>query len=73
MRLLIELLPYHRPKLTAVAVGVMNGDSFVAQLDRAIERQERAKQPPKMIDVTPVQPHPASELKGPFARLRRRI
>ena len=69
MRLLIELLPYHAPKL--MAVGVMNGDSFAAQLDRAIERNQRREM--KLIDAkpVPVEPHPASELKGPMARLRR--
>jgi hypothetical protein len=69
MRLLIELLPYHAPKL--MAVGVMNGDSFAAQLDRAIERNQRREM--KLIDAKPVEPHPAEELKGPFARLRRRV
>ena len=74
MRLLIELLPYHAPKLTAVATAALDGNSFGELLDRAIARVERSKQPPppKMIDVTPV-PHPASELKGPMARLRRRV
>src|SRR6516164_2293575 len=69
MRLLIELLPYHAPKL--MAVGVMNGDSFAAQLDRAIERNQRREM--KLIDAKPVEPHPADELKGPLARLRRRV
>jgi hypothetical protein len=71
MRLLIELLPYYRPKLTAVSVGVMDGDSFAAQLDRAIERNQRQQM--KLIEAQPVQPHPASELKGRMARLRRRV
>jgi hypothetical protein len=66
MRLLIELLPYHRPKL--LAVGVMGNDSFGAQLDRAIERNQKREM--KLIDAKPVEPHPASELKGNFARLR---
>jgi hypothetical protein len=28
MRLLIELLPYHAPRLTAVATAELNGNSF---------------------------------------------
>jgi hypothetical protein len=68
-----EAIAYEKPKLNAVATAELDGNSFAELLDKAIERQERAKQPPKLIDVTPVEPHPASELKGPFARLRRRI
>src|SRR3974377_1289264 len=43
MRMLIELLPYCAPKLTAIAVGALNGQDFYTKLDRAIERSERAK------------------------------
>jgi hypothetical protein len=43
MRMLIELLPYVRPKLTAVAVGHMTGDSFYNRLERAINRSNNAK------------------------------
>jgi hypothetical protein len=40
-------------------------------LDKAIARVERAKRPPpKMIDVTP---HPAEELKGPMAKMKRTV
>jgi len=74
MRLLIELLPYYRPKLTAVATAALDGNSFGELLDRAIARQERAKQPPPLIEAQPFPvPHPASELKGPMVRLRRRV
>jgi hypothetical protein len=62
-----KAIAYEKPKLTAVAT--LDGKSFADLLDKAIERQERTKQPPKMIDVT----HLTSELKGPMARLRRRI
>jgi len=59
------------PKLTAVATAELDGKSFGELLDKAIERQERAKRPaPKMIDVTP---HPASELQGNFPRMKRRV
>jgi len=43
MRMLIELLPYYAPKLTAVAIGTLDGQDFYTKLDRAIERSERAK------------------------------
>jgi hypothetical protein len=43
MRMLIELLPYHSPKLTAVAVGHLKAQDFYSRLDRAIERSERAR------------------------------
>ena len=67
MRLLIELLPYHAPKLMAVGTAELNGNSFAELLDKAIERSQR-----KMIDVTPnpVQPHPADKLKGPMPRMK---
>jgi hypothetical protein len=49
MRLLIELLPYHAPKLMAVA-NVTEG-SFARMLDRAIEvRDENAM---KLIEAKP--------------------
>src|SRR5215831_10665071 len=67
-RVLIELLPYHAPKLTAVATAALDGHSFADLLDRAIERSHGMK----LIEAQPV-PHPASELKGPMARLRRRV
>jgi hypothetical protein len=68
MRLLIELLPYHAPRLTAVATAELNGNSFAELLDKAIERSQR-----KMIDVSPVPvpvQQPASVLKKPFPRRR---
>jgi hypothetical protein len=43
MRMLIELLPYLRPKLTAVAVGHLTGEDFYARLERAINRSENAR------------------------------
>ena len=43
MRMLIELLPYYAPKLTAVAIGTLDGQDFYTKLDRAIERSQRAK------------------------------
>ena len=43
MRMLIELLPFHLPKLSAVAVGRLTGEDFASRLDRAVEASNRAK------------------------------
>jgi len=43
LRMLIELLPFHLPKLSAVGVGYMTNNTFAERLDRAIDRSERAK------------------------------
>jgi hypothetical protein len=43
MRMLVELLPYYSPKLTAVAVGHLTGEDFYNRLERAVNRSERAK------------------------------
>jgi len=71
MRLLIELLPYHAPRFTAVATAELNGNSFAELLDKAIERSQR----PKWIEgkALPVQPLAAEGMKKPFSRLRRRV
>ena len=74
MRLLIELLPYHAPRLTAVATAELSGNSFAELLDRAIDRSERSKRPAPMIDLKPVpteQQLPAEVLKKPMSKLRR--
>ena len=43
MRILIELLPYFAPKLTAIAVGHLTASTFAERLDRAVDRSNRAK------------------------------
>jgi hypothetical protein len=43
MRMLVELLPYYSPKLTAVAVGHLNSQDFYNRLERAVLRSERAR------------------------------
>ena len=43
MRMLIELLPYYAPKLTAVAVGWQKGEDFYTRLDRALNASEKAR------------------------------
>ena len=42
-RMLIELLPFYMPKLSAVGVGYMTNNTFAERLDRAIDRSNRAK------------------------------
>jgi hypothetical protein len=38
-RMLIELLPFQLPKLSAIAVGRLTGEDFATRLDHAIERR----------------------------------
>jgi hypothetical protein len=68
LRLLIELLPYYRPKLTAVA---HYQGSFAEALEQAIERRANRPPPSLMIEAKPVEPQPAEVLKKPFSKLRR--
>ena len=62
-RMLIEMLPYIAPKLSASAIVTTDGKSFAEALDRCIER---SKGPP-MLNGT-VEQLPAEELKKPFVR-----
>ncbi len=43
MRAMIELLPFHAPKLTAVGVGYLTGEDFASRLERAVNRSNGAK------------------------------
>ncbi len=43
MRAMIELLPFHAPKLSAVGVGYLTGEDFASRLERAINRSSGAK------------------------------
>jgi hypothetical protein len=65
-----ELIAYEEPKLTAVAVGHMDGTSFAAALERAIMRSE---QPPNAALLPAPEQHPASELRKPFTFPRRNL
>ena|SRR6516225_8053131 len=67
MRLLIEIYPYYRPKLTAVAH--FQG-SFAEALEQAIERRANRPPPSLLIEAKPVEPMPASALMKPFPRRR---
>lgn len=69
-RMLIEMLPYIAPKLSATANVTVNG-SFAERLERCLERSQGPVRlnGPKTIDHE--EPVPASELKKPFASYRR--
>jgi hypothetical protein len=71
MRLLIELLPYYKPKLTAIA---HYQGSFAEALEQAIERRGNRPPPSLLIEAKPVpvvEPQSAEVLKKPFSKLRR--
>jgi hypothetical protein len=50
-RMLIELLPFYMPKLSAVGVGYFTHDTFAERLDRAIRASERVMIEAKAIEV----------------------
>src|SRR5262249_32450863 len=60
----------YEPKLSAVAVGHMDGTSFAAALERCIARSKEP--PPKSALLPPVQ-HSAEEVKRPFPLRRRNL
>ena len=49
-RMLIKLLPFYMPKLSAVDVGYMTNNTFAERLDRATERSAAAR-PIKLIEA----------------------
>jgi hypothetical protein len=67
MRVLIEMFPYLRPKLSATAIATMDGKTFADALERCIER---SRSPVPMLNG-PVEPLPASEYRKPMSRYRR--
>ena len=58
-------LQHEHPKLTAMAIDSMDGASFAAMLDRAIER---SKAPPKMIELSPNESKAPPTWSGPLLR-----
>jgi hypothetical protein len=71
MRMLIEMFPYLRPKLSATAIATMDGKSFAEALDRAIERSQSPPQLNGPIEHDELVT--SSELKKPFPRNYRRM
>jgi hypothetical protein len=43
MRAAIEALPFENPRMSAVAVGYLDGNTFAEKLERAIARSDRAR------------------------------
>ena len=71
LRAATEAAKYRHAQLRAVAIGYMDQNSFAAALERAILR---SKSPPPPAELLPApEQHPASELKGNFPRMRRRV
>jgi hypothetical protein len=64
------LIEFEEAKLSAVAVGHMDGTDFAAALERAILRSKSP--PPPAALAAPVE-HPASEVRGPFVRRRKNL
>jgi len=48
-RMLIEMLPFVAPKLTAVA-HLREADTFAARLEKCIARSDKVRQQPKLIE-----------------------
>ena len=53
MRAMIELLPFHAPKLSVVGVSRLTGQDFASALDRAIQRSHGGP-PIELIEALPV-------------------
>jgi hypothetical protein len=66
-RMLIEMLPYIAPKLSATAIATMDGKTFAEALERAIER---SKGPVMLNSPKTIEQLPAEELKKPFSNYR---
>jgi hypothetical protein len=49
MRMLIEMLPFVAPKLSAVA-HLREGDTFAARLEKCIARSDKVRHQPKLIE-----------------------
>src|SRR6516164_7991958 len=64
VRCAVEALAHEYPRVSAVAVTSMSGQSFAEQLERAITRSNG----PLLLNSPPQLP--ASELKQPMQRLR---
>ena len=70
LRLLIEMLPFYKAKLSATAIATIDGRTFADALERCIER---SSSPPPLLNGPKTIEHlvPVSEMKKPFATYRR--
>jgi len=68
VRCAVEALAHEYPRVSAVAVTSMSGQSFAEALERAIARS----QGPPMLNGPAPPELPAEELKKPFSRLNYR-
>jgi hypothetical protein len=68
VRAAVEALPFENPKLSATAITTMDGKSFAAALERAIERSKKPTPPPVPLDRPLITDH-----GGPMSRLQRRF
>src|SRR5262245_5622913 len=66
------LIEYEELRLSAVAVGHLDGNSFAQALERALTRSS-APYVPKPALLQPEQQHPASEVRGNFPMRRRNL
>jgi hypothetical protein len=48
MRVALGAVQFESPKLTAMAIGNMNGETFAAMLDRAIAASGKARAVPQL-------------------------
>jgi hypothetical protein len=73
VRCAVEALAHEYPRVSAVAVTSMSGQSFAEALERAILRSKSPPPEPKLINGTVELPPQldAAELKKPMARYRR--
>ena len=71
VRCAVEALAHEYPRVSAVAVTSMSGQSFAEALDRAIERSGIKPLPaPKQIEARPVEQISAEKLKGTMPHYR---
>jgi hypothetical protein len=65
------LIEYEEAKLSAVAIGHLDQNSFAQALDRAIARS-KAPYVPRALPA-PVVEHSREEVRRPFSRMRRNL
>ena len=66
----IAALAYENPKVSAIAYGHFNGQSYAEALERAIKRSQS---PLPLPAPGPTIEHDPAELRGPLTRFERRF